>query len=92
MLDYDGDFSIRKQFAYLTGDEDAVDSIREGLKNIESTSKQSDALEHLKSIWAKAIDPSGAKNFAQLTENLEPEAALLTRKDGVRRFATISLS
>lgn len=92
VLDYDGDFSVRKNFAYLSGNEDANEGIREGLGAIAPSTSPTDAIEALKPIWAKAVDLGGGKNFTELTVSLTPEAALLSRGDATRNFTLLDLS
>lgn len=88
VMDYDGDYTIRKNYAYLAGSPESVDIIKPALAELDLTKlKAEKAIEKLQPIWAKAMDPSGEKNFAKLTENLEPEAALLDRDPkGETRF------
>jgi len=88
VMDYDGDYSIRKNFAYLVGMQEAADSIKEGLSALKLTALEPKAaIDKLKPIWARAMDPSGERNFGKLTENLVPEAVLMERiAEGESRF------
>jgi proteasome alpha subunit len=88
VLDFDGDFSLRRGAAYLCGDDDQARVIKEALAGLDRSSMSpAQAIEALKPIWAKATDPSGERDFDALTENLCPEAALLERNPvGERRF------
>lgn len=88
LLDYDGDFMIRRQMAYLVGSEEAAAEVKERYENLQPpTLTPEAALEALKPIWAAAVDPSGEKDFAALTAHLTPEAALMLRKPtGENRF------
>lgn len=80
LLDYDGDFMIRRQMAYLVGSEEAASAVKERYAALEPAALSPEAaVEALKPIWASALDPSGEKDFATLTANLTPEAALLVR-------------
>lgn len=94
VMDYDGDYSIRRHYAYLAGAPEAVDVIKPALAELDlSKIKPEKAVEKLRPIWAKAMDPSGEKDFAKLTENLEPEAALLERHpQGEFRFKLLTPS
>lgn len=80
LVDYDGDFSIRRNSAYLPGSAEAAEKLKEGLSKLDFAKKTPEAaLELLKPVLASAIDPSGSKSFESLTELLVPEAALLER-------------
>ncbi len=94
VMDYDGDYTIRKNYAYLAGAPEAVDVIKPALAELDlSKMKPEKAIEKLRPIWAKAMDPSGEKDFAKLTENLEPEAALMERDPkGEFRFKLLTPS
>lgn len=78
VMDYDGDYSVRRKAAFITGNQDAATTLREGLDstNWESLSAE-DALPKLQDLWASAVDPSGDKKFTALTQDLSVEAVLL---------------
>ena len=88
LLDYDGDFMIRRQVAYLVGSEDAATAVKERLASLDLTGiTPKAAIEALKPIWAVAVDPSGEKSFDALTAHLTPEAGLMLRNPtGEHRF------
>jgi proteasome alpha subunit len=93
VLDYDGDYAVRRNWAYLAGTEEQSETIKKKLAAVEGEGLDRPALiEQLQHIWANAVDPSeGAKTFAQLTENLKPDVALMHRKPlGVRRFERLT--
>ncbi len=80
VLDYDGDFSVRDDYAYVVGSEEAASEMRKALKEGYKADLTLDAArELLQTAWAKATDPSGAKGFAELVEQLSVEVALLDR-------------
>ena len=88
VLDYDGDFSVRQDWAFLSGTEDQAVQIRGGMNALDRKKLTAEsAIAALKPIWAKAIDPSGEKSFDQLTENLVLEAGMIERSsDREERF------
>lgn len=80
VLDYDGDFSVRKRWAFVAGSEEAAREIRSRMNSLDASKLSVEqAIEALKPVWAAAVDPSGAKDFASLSASLEIEAALLER-------------
>ncbi len=91
ILDYDGDFSVRQGVAYLAGSEEGSLEIKKAFAELDRTKLSvEDALARLQPIWAQAMDPSGEKDFAALTENLVPEAVLLERRPkGENRFRVL---
>ncbi len=91
IVDYDGDFSIRRNYAYLGGNADAVDALKAGLFTLDiAKQKPEKALESLKPVLAKAMDPSGEKTFDKLIELLQAEAMFVDREDGLEdRFRVL---
>jgi len=90
VLDYDGDYTLRRGAAYISGAEDEANSLYEGLAVLkDKVHTLKDARGILEAAWAKGVDPSGAKDFKALTENLTPEIVLLTRDATVSRFQRI---
>jgi len=91
ILDYDGDFTQRTERAYLVGSPEAVSAISEQLNAIQLDGLTVErAVPLLQPVWARGIAPDGDRDFAELTKDLTPEAALLERgKDGYSRFRTL---
>lgn len=80
VLDYDGDFLSRRKFAYLAPDEGAAERLKAGVRAASwagLTPEQ--AVSALEPIWARTLDETGTRSFAELSENLEREIALLER-------------
>lgn len=92
LLDYDGDFSMLKERAYVTGDPESGERLHDGLKELDLGSLSvSEATEALKKLWSRALAPDEKKDFAALTQNLTPEVALLERHPvGEQRFKLLS--
>lgn len=91
ILDYDGDFTQRRERAYLAGSPEAVSALSERFAEIplEGLTVEQ-AVPLLQPVWARGIAPEGDKDFAELTRELTPEAALLERgKEGPSRFRTL---
>ncbi|MBX7135728.1 MAG: hypothetical protein K1X67_23925 [Fimbriimonadaceae bacterium] len=93
ILDYDGDYSVRQGAAYLVGSEEGAAEIKKAFAELDRTKLTvKAALAALKPIWAKAMDPTGEKDFEALTENLTPEATLLERHPkGENRFRVLEV-
>ena len=92
ILDYDGDFSVRKSQAYLAGSDVAKEQIKSRLRELDGSKlKRKDAVLRLQEIWAAAVDPEGGSDFASLTASLTPEVALLSRSQEFdRRFTLLA--
>lgn len=92
VVDYDGDFSLRRGFAYLAPNEDGATAIKDAMAALDPSKwKAAEALEALKPVWARALDPEGDKAFETLTENLSLEAAILRRRTQVEsRFRSLT--
>lgn len=88
VMDFDGDYTVRSGFAYLAPNEDGALALKTAAAAIDwKTLSIEDALKQLRSVWAKALDPSGARTYEQLTENLSEELAILHRQgNGSRHF------
>lgn len=91
VLDYDGDFSVRAGGAYIVGSEEAAGVVRNRLPDLASSGlSQQNAIKELKLLWAAAASPGEDLTFEKLTEDLEPEVALLSRStDSESRFRLI---
>lgn len=91
LLDYDGDFSMLNRRGYLAGDQDTADRLKASLGELDLDKlTPSKAIDHLKKIWANALEPDGNRDFESLTENLYPEIALLARHpEGEERFKAL---
>lgn len=92
VMDFDGDYSVRQGAAYLAGSEEGAAEIKKAFAGLDRSSLTVDAaIEALKPIWARAMDPEGSKDFAALTENLTPEIVLLERRPkGENRFRILA--
>lgn len=92
ILEYDGDFSVRKNYAYLAGTDEGAAALRDGLSSLKVKSLSPEgAMEALKPVWAAAVSGENAKTFDQLTESLFLEVALLERSPaGERRFKLLT--
>jgi len=88
ILDFDGDFSVRKGFAYLAGTGDQGEALRDELRKLyDKQPKVSTALTHLKPMWASVMAGDSGKGFDELTVDLTTEVAILDRKpSGESRF------
>ncbi|MCE9560132.1 MAG: hypothetical protein K8R88_14435, partial [Armatimonadetes bacterium] len=80
VMDYDGDYTVRKHFAFVAGSPEASDAIQAATSSVEwSDLTLAAARKIMETTWAKTIDPEGSRDFAKLTENLTPESAILRR-------------
>jgi len=88
ILDFDGDFSVRKGFAYLAGTGDQGEMLRDDLRKLHQKGpKVATAIAQLKPMWAAAMAGESGKGFDELTVDLTTEIALLDRKpSGETRF------
>lgn len=78
VMDYDGDYSVRRKAAFVTGNQDGAAGLREGLDAVNwAELSVKEATPKLESLWAKAVDPSGEKEFKSLVQDLNVEVALL---------------
>ena len=85
ILDYDGDFKMRKGWGYVEGTEEHADSLKEAMNALHAK-KLSAAKAHaaLKEIW-------DATFIVERPEGFEPEAVLLSRDDSrVNRFILLT--
>lgn len=90
VLDYDGDFTTRKGFAYCAGSDEVGVKLKEGLAGIKTKGlATSAALTALKKIWTSAAQSEGE---ASIPQDAFPEAVLLERgevhENHVRRLTS----
>lgn len=92
LLDFDGDYSIRQGYAVLAGGQEVSGPDRERLQALSSgKAKINEAQKELESIWANAMDTENGKSYAELTKDLTPEVALLSRDPQAQsRFRLLS--
>lgn len=91
VMDYDGDYSVRSKAAFITGNQDGATTLREELDDTDWTKlKPEAAMKKLQDLWALAVDPSGEKQFAALTENLSVEAAILRSDQPEQAFVRLT--
>jgi proteasome alpha subunit len=80
-LDYDGDYTMYRQAAVISGTQESADEIRGKLELIDRTTDPESAIETLRQHFIQAIDPEGTKTIEELLGGLKPEAVLLERSD-----------
>lgn len=80
VLDYDGDFIVKKGWAYVCGTEEQSQILHDKLTEVDRAALDPDsACQTLAQLWRAAIDPTGERDPAGLMENLTEEVALLER-------------
>lgn len=79
VLDYDGDYAVSKGRAVVAGTLEAGESLEKALTDVGDGSLD-EAMERLKPVWAKAVDPEGEKGDA--TSGLTLEVAVMDRRPG----------
>lgn len=92
VLDFDGDYSLRRGYAYVAGNEDTVKAISEALA-AEQWAKYSAkiASPKLEAVLAKGLDPTGTKSLADLAQGLIIEVGILHRTStNASRFETLA--
>jgi proteasome alpha subunit len=78
ILDYDGDFTQRKKFAYVAGSDELGKRLKAGLTGVKTKGLSGDkALETLRRVWTDASIES--EEDKSQVEDLAMEAALLER-------------
>lgn len=78
-LDYDGNFTVSRKFAVVTGTESVLDAIRERMADFKPKTAPDKAIEQLKEIWAASLDPENEEDDKAQVGDLKPEAMLLER-------------
>jgi len=79
VLDYDGDYTIRRRFAVLAGSEAQVAAYETRLETLKASSPEK-AIDQLKEIWQSGME--GEDHPAkEILESLTAEAVLLERQD-----------
>ncbi len=82
VLDFDGDYHERQQWAVLSGEPGLTETLRDGLATLYDTKPSLDAaMNTLKDLWAVAMSEDGGTTYAELTRELTSEAVLLERND-----------
>lgn len=95
LLDYDGDYSRRPKFAFLSGTQEMSDRLYQALTDL--TSKEitlAQAMKELPEIWAKALDPEAkpADLEEDKTHALTADVAIMERNPkGEARFRSITV-
>lgn len=88
VLDYDGDFGLRRDVAWLSGTQASYDSLKADLgQQTWSDKSLDDACAILREAVLKAMDPDGSRSAEGELPELSFEAALLDRNSSrERRF------
>jgi 20S proteasome alpha/beta subunit len=88
VLDYDGDFGLRRDVAWISGTQPGYESLKEDLSDVTwSTTNLDDACAILRKAVLKAMDPDGSRSAEGELPELSFEAALLDRNPSrERRF------
>ena len=85
ILDYDGDYSVAKGRAAVAGTYEAGESLDKALADLAAEGDLNAAIDALRPLWLRAVDPEGEKGDA--TEGLTLEVALMDRRpDRENRF------
>lgn len=80
LLESDGDFSFRNNWAILSPSHDKSEPVRTEIRQLsESKSTVKAAIPVLKKVWSLLMIEDGSKSFAELTEDLTCEIAFLDR-------------
>jgi proteasome alpha subunit len=77
-LDYDGDYALSRQRAAIAGTLEAGADLEKALTDFSETDPEA-AMETLKSIWVRGVDPEGHKSEDEVFEGLRTEAMLVER-------------
>jgi proteasome alpha subunit len=77
-LDYDGDYALSRLRAAIAGSLEAGAELEKLLDGFSETDTEP-AMEALKAIWVKGVDPEGLKTETEIFEALRPEAVLVER-------------
>jgi proteasome alpha subunit len=84
ILDYEGDFIIRKDYAYVAGSTEHEEKIKSGLIQIKKTANSPEVAYHaLKEFWDATFS-------AEIFENYHPEAVLVPRENSERGIQMLS--
>lgn len=78
-LDYDGNFTVSRRFAVVTGTESVLDAVRTRMADFKPKTTPEKALESLKEIWASSLDPENEEDDKAQVGDLKPQAMLLER-------------
>lgn len=91
VLEYDGDYAVRRGAAFISGDQESGDAIYGVLsEHRDKVLSLKETRTLLESAWARGVDPSGEKGFGELTENLSVEAAVLRRENLSSAFESLA--
>lgn len=92
LLDYDGDYHLRRNLAFLAGTREAMLAMVEAVEGVNfAEAKQEDALAQLREAVVKGLDPTGERAVAGEIPEFTFEAALLSRSNGrARRFKLLT--
>lgn len=77
-LDYDGDYALSRHRAAIAGTLEVGADLEKQLDEFPVTDPEA-AMEALKSIWMRGVDPDGHKSEVEVFEGLRPEAMLVER-------------
>ncbi len=85
ILDYEGDFTMRKNWSYIAGTDEHVESLKAAMTDLHSQNlTATQAHESLKALWDETF-------IVERPEGFEPEAVLLSRnQDRVNRFILLT--
>ncbi len=85
ILDYEGDFTMRKHWSYVAGIDDHAEALKVSLNELHGLGlSATDAHLKLKELWDVTFVAEGSEGF-------EPEAVLLSRdSDRVNRFVLLT--
>lgn len=89
VLDYDGDYTTRRGFAYVAGTDEEADALKAGLQELKVEGRSAkQILPELRKVWMACLSEDGQEEFeGKYTE----EAALLERGQAhVNRFRMLN--
>ncbi len=79
-LDYDGDYAQSRHRAAIAGTLEAGAELEKQLTDFKETDPEA-AMDALRSIWAKSVDPEGHKSEDEIFEGLRAEAMVVERSN-----------
>lgn len=91
-IDYDGDYSVYKEFFFLAGSREAGETMGKAVEGFDfSTATRDDAMAQLREAVVKGMDPDGSKAAASELPELVFEAALMRRDSKwTRKFSRLA--
>lgn len=86
VLEYDGDFLVKKGWAFVSATEEQQSMLIDRLGSLDRTGLSTDAaIDALRPLWCAAISPGGERSESDLLQGLTEEVALLERGSGRQR-------